>query len=63
MNQALWDVEDALRRLEAAGRFDDQFVALARSVYRQNDQRAAIKRRINELLASEIVEEKSYEPY
>lgn len=63
VNQALWDVEDALRRLEAAGRFDDQFVALARSVYRQNDRRAAIKRRINELLASEIVEEKSYEPY
>lgn len=63
VNQALWDVEDALRRLEAAGRFDDEFVMLARSVYRQNDQRAAIKRRINELLASEIVEEKSYEPY
>lgn len=63
VNQALWDVEDALRRLEAAGRFDDEFVGLARSVYRQNDRRAAIKRQINALLASEIVEEKSYEPY
>lgn len=63
VNQALWDVEDALRRQEAAGLFDDRFVTLARSVYRQNDQRAAIKRRINELLASEIVEEKSYEAY
>lgn len=63
VNTALWDVEDALRRLEAAGRFDEEFVALARSVYRQNDERAAIKRQINELLASEIVEEKSYEPY
>jgi len=63
VNEALWDVQDALRRREAAGRFDEDFVALARSVYRQNDQRAAIKREINELLASEIVEEKSYEPY
>jgi len=63
VNIALWDVEDALRRMEAAGRFDDAFVALARSVYRQNDERAAIKRQINELLDSEIVEEKSYEPY
>jgi tetratricopeptide (TPR) repeat protein len=63
VNTALWDVEDALRRLEAAGRFDSEFVALARSVYRQNDERAAIKRQINELLASEIVEEKSYESY
>lgn len=63
VNETLWDVEDALRRMEAAGRFDDRFVALARSVYRQNDQRAAIKRQINELLSSEIVEEKSYEPY
>ena len=63
VNEALWDVEDALRRREAAGRFDDEFVVLARSVYRQNDRRAAIKRKISELLASEIVEEKSYERY
>jgi hypothetical protein len=63
INEALWDVEDALRRLEAAGQFGDEFVALARSVYRQNDERAAVKRQINRLLASEIVEEKSYEPY
>ncbi|MGE4079463.1 MAG: DUF6165 family protein [Reyranella sp.] len=63
VNEALWDIEDALRQKEATGQFDDRFVALARSVYRQNDQRAALKRQINELLGSELVEEKSYEPY
>jgi len=63
VNEALWDVEDALRRREAAGRFDEEFVVLARSVYRQNDQRAAIRREIDALLASEIVEENGYEPY
>lgn len=63
VNETLWGIEDELRLTEAAGRFDDRFVALARSVYRQNDQRAAIKRQINDLLGSELVEEKSYEPY
>ncbi len=63
VNETLWEVEDALRLMEAASRFDDRFVTLARSVYRQNDQRAAIKRQINDLLGSELVEEKSYEPY
>ncbi|MFO1084016.1 MAG: DUF6165 family protein [Reyranellaceae bacterium] len=63
VNEALWEVEDDLRQMEAAALFDDRFVALARSVYRQNDQRAALKREINELLGSELVEEKSYEPY
>lgn len=58
VNARLWDVEDALRALEAAGRFDDGFVALARSVYRENDLRAALKRRINDLANSAIVEEK-----
>lgn len=63
VNEALWEIEDELRQMEAAGRFDDRFVSLARAVYRQNDQRAALKREINELLGSELVEEKSYEPY
>lgn len=62
VNEALWDVEEALRRKEASGRFDEEFIGLARSVYRQNDQRAAIRREIDALLASEIVEEKGYEP-
>lgn len=60
VNAALWDVEDALREREVAQRFDAEFVALARSVYRHNDERAAIKRRVNARLGSELVEEKSY---
>lgn len=60
INMALWDIEDAIREEEAASRFGDQFVALARSVYRRNDDRAQVKRRINDLLGSELVEEKSY---
>jgi hypothetical protein len=60
VNAALWDVEDALREREAAARFDEEFVALARSVYRHNDERAALKRRVDEKLGSTLVEEKSY---
>ncbi|MBM4383458.1 MAG: hypothetical protein FJ091_08820 [Deltaproteobacteria bacterium] len=60
VNAALWETEDALRSLEAEQRFDAEFVALARSVYRQNDERAALKRRVNEKLGSALVEEKSY---
>lgn len=63
VNQALWDIEDEIREKEAGQEFDEGFIALARSVYRQNDARAAIKRRINDLLGSEIVEEKSYKSY
>jgi hypothetical protein len=59
-NAALWDAEDALRRCERDGDFGADFVALARSVYRTNDQRAALKRQINELLGSELFEEKHY---
>ena len=60
VNLALWEIEDAVRACEQAGDFGDRFVELARSVYRENDRRAAIKRRINVLLGSDIVEEKSY---
>jgi hypothetical protein len=63
VNRSLWRIEDALREHERAGRFDDAFIALARSVYRENDRRAALKRCINELAASEITEEKSYPEY
>lgn len=62
VNEALWTVEDDLRRHEREGAFGEQFVELARSVYRLNDERAAIKRRINVLLGSDLVEEKSYAP-
>lgn len=60
VNLALWEIEDAIREHEQVQDFGERFVALARSVYRENDRRAAIKRRINRLLGSQIVEEKSY---
>lgn len=60
VNRDLWEIEDAIRLEEAAGRFGRRFVSLARSVYRRNDERAALKRRINLLLGSTLVEEKSY---
>lgn len=63
VNEALWDIEDQIRRKERDRAFDDEFVALARSVYQRNDVRAAIKREINELVGSELVEEKSYVEY
>ena len=63
VNEALWEIEDRIREKEARQEFDAGFVALARSVYQNNDERAAIKRQINTLLASELVEEKSYRPY
>ena len=63
VNRELWEIEDAIRASEAAQRFDDEFVALARSVYRRNDERAAIKRRVNARLGSLLVEEKSYHGY
>ena len=62
-NLALWTIEDDIRDHERKGNFGESFVALARSVYRTNDQRSAIKRRINVLLDSAIVEEKSYSNY
>jgi hypothetical protein len=60
VNQTLWEVEDALRELEAERDFGARFVELARSVYQTNDERARIKQRINADFGSEIVEEKSY---
>lgn len=63
INESLWDIEDAIRACERADDFSDRFVELARSVYRTNDRRAEVKREINRLLGSNIVEEKSYQPY
>ena len=60
VNEALWDVEERLRARERAGDFGADFVADARAVYRHNDQRAALKRSLNERLGSEFVEQKSY---
>jgi hypothetical protein len=60
VNEALWEVEDSIRQQEALGQFESEFIRLARAVYQQNDRRAALKREINCLLQSELVEEKSY---
>jgi hypothetical protein len=63
VNERLWDIEDKIRAKEAARSFDQDFIDLARAVYHQNDERAAIKKRVNVALGSRIVEEKSYQPY
>ena len=63
VNEALWEIEDQIRAKESAGSFDEEFIELARSVYLQNDRRAAIKRRINLESGSELIEEKSYADY
>ncbi len=63
VNERLWDIEDRIREKEAAQRFDGEFIELARAVYLSNDERAAIKKRINVRLGSRLVEEKSYAPY
>jgi len=63
VNEALWDIEDAIRQCESSDDFGPRFVELARSVYKKNDRRAALKLRINHLLGSDLVEEKSYRPY
>lgn len=61
VNQTLWDVENDLRKKESQSLFDDEFTQLARKVYEENDKRAKIKREINLLTKSEIIEEKIYE--
>ncbi len=63
VNEALWDIEDKIRDKELAQQFDAEFIELARAVYVTNDERAAVKKRINVALGSRIVEEKSYKPY
>jgi hypothetical protein len=63
VNRKLWGIEDDIRGHERVKSFDHKFIQLARSVYIQNDRRSAIKRQINMLYGSTIVEEKSYRPY
>ena len=63
INEKLWQIEDDIRDKERAKSFDEGFVSLARSVYYSNDERANIKRKINEKLGSELIEEKSYADY
>ena len=63
VNERLWDIEDRIRDKEAHQTFDREFIELARAVYICNDERAAIKKRINLQLGSSLVEEKSYRQY
>lgn len=60
-NEALWDIEDEIRDCERRQDFGERFLQLARAVYRTNDRRSEIKRAINQLLGSRLIEEKSYE--
>ena len=63
VNQRLWEIEDNIRFKEKTQSFDEDFIALARSVYINNDNRALIKRNINLLMKSDLVEEKFYADY
>ncbi len=63
VNARLWEIEDEIRDCERRQDFGPSFVSLARAIYRNNDLRAGIKREINELLGSALIEEKSYAPY
>ena len=60
VNMKLWNIEDGIRLKEAQSQFDDDFICLARSVYIENDKRSDLKKEINNIYNSEIVEEKSY---
>ena len=62
-NERLWEVEDDIRDCERAKDFGDAFIKLARAVYIHNDERSQLKRQINELLGSSLIEEKSYAAY
>ena len=63
VNERLWDIEDDIRRCEQRQDFGAEFIRLARAVYFENDERAAIKKQINLALGSSYVEEKSYLDY
>jgi hypothetical protein len=63
INETLWQIEDDIRECERRKDFGNAFTELARAVYHTNDKRAAVKRQINELLKSDILEEKSYAAY
>ena len=63
VNEQLWDIEDRIRDKEARQTFDRDFIELARAVYMRNDERAAIKKRVNQQLGSRLIEEKSYKQY
>lgn len=63
VNSILWNIEDRIREKEKHKSFDDEFIKLSREVYLNNDERALIKRQIDILINSDIVEEKSYDHF
>ena len=63
INNKLWEIEDQIRIKESEKEFDDEFIQLARSVYFENDKRAAVKREINLRTGSTLIEEKEYVHY
>lgn len=63
INAELWDIEDKIREKERKKQFDREFIELARSVYKKNDERSAIKNEINTVFNSELMDIKSYENY
>ena len=63
VNNNLWEIEDRIRIKESDQEFDKEFVDLARSVYKENDKRAYLKKEINQKYNSELIEEKSYKKY
>jgi hypothetical protein len=63
LNHSLWIIEDDIRNKERKQEFDKEFIKFARSVYLKNDERAALKRKLNKIVNSDIIEEKSYQKY
>jgi len=63
INEAIWEIEDDIRECESRKDFGEAFIELARGVYHTNDMRAAVKKQINLLMGSDIIEEKSYTDY
>ncbi len=63
INETLWEIEDDIRDCESKNDFGDNFISLARNVYKNNDKRSKVKRHINVLLGALLMEEKSYAPY
>ena len=63
INNELWEIEDSIRKLESKNQFDDDFINIARKIYKLNDQRFKIKQNINLIFGSQLIEEKEYEKY
>ena len=63
VNNNLWEIEDNIRIKESNQKFDKEFIQLARSIYKENDKRASMKKEINQKYNSELIEEKSYNNY